>query len=182
MDKIHNANVHGHDRLIGHRVTFEGHRAQTDSTSVMIADGIEGVPFTVSSRYTGPALLLAYSDGPRPLIFFFAHTPTDDGKVRGFHGTMMRALGAVPDKEDRRVHAEIARISLGQFNQDMEIFKRKRPTLKVVQIPGDGPFRRYRQWYSQFYEPRARTAAIQAASDGVIETAGVHDAPWIAAA
>lgn len=178
VDKIHNANVHGHDRLVGHRVTFDGHRAQTDSTSVMMADGAESAPFMVSSRYTGPALLLAYSDGPRPLIFFFAHTPTEDGKVCGFHGTMMRALGNAPDEEDDRAHAEIAAISLYQFNQDMEIFKRKRPTLKVVQIPGDGPFRRYRQWYSQFYAPRARTEAIQAAANGVIETEGGHDAPW----
>src|SRR3546814_20490407 len=61
----------------------------------------------------------------------------------------------------------------------MEIFKRKRPTLKVVQVPGDGPFRRYRQWYSHFYMPRAQTQAIQAGANGVIETDGDYDAPGI---
>src|SRR3546814_6783072 len=55
-------------------------------------------------------------------------------------------------------------------------------SLKVVQVPGDGPFRRYRQWYSQFYMPRAQTKAIQAGANGVIETDGDYDAPWISAA
>ena len=180
VDKIHNANVHGHDRLVGHRVTFDGHRACTESTSVMMTPDGETPPFTVASHYTGPALLLAHADGERPAIFFFAHTPTTDGKLIGFHGSMMRAAGAAPDDADREAHAMMAEISLAQFEQDMEIFRRKRPTLSVVQIPGDGPFRRYRQWYAQFYMPRAQTAAIQAAADGVIETGGVVDAPWLA--
>src|SRR3546814_14954230 len=54
-------------------------------------------------------------------------------------------------------------------------------TLFRSQVPGDGPFRRYRQWYSQFYMPRAQTKAIQAGANGVIETDGDYDAPWISA-
>jgi hypothetical protein len=49
-----------------------------------------------------------------------------------------------------------------------------------AQTPGDGPFRQYRLWYSQFYAPRSRTAAIQQAADAVIDTNEPFDAPWIA--
>lgn len=179
VDRVHNAHVHGQDRLIGHRVTFDRHRARTDSTSAMVVDGVVQPPFTVVSRYTGPALLLAQVDGERPAILFFAHTPTDDGRLRGFHGTMMRALGDTPDDADRQAHAGLAAFSLMQFEQDMEIFRRKRPTLRAVQFPGDGPFRRYRHWYSQFHVPRAQAGAVQDAADGVVETDGIYDAPWV---
>src|SRR3546814_20849636 len=43
VDKIHNANVHGQDRLIGHRASFEEHRGQTSSPSVQFGpDGTAG--------------------------------------------------------------------------------------------------------------------------------------------
>src|SRR3546814_1193259 len=84
-----------------------------------------------------------------------------------------------PDDDDFTTYQELRKLSLSQFNQDMEIFKRKRPTLKVVQVPGGGPFRRYRQWYSQFYMPRAQTKAIPAGANGVLKTDGDYDAPWI---
>jgi 3-ketosteroid 9alpha-monooxygenase subunit A len=37
-----------------------------------------------------------------------------------------------------------------------------------MQLPGDGPFRQSRVWYSQFYNPRAKTNEI------VARVAGVH--------
>ncbi len=179
VDKIHNANVHGHDRLVGHVATFDGHRAQTDSTSeILDPEGAVVAHFTTNSRYAGPALLLAYTEGERPTMFFFAHTPVEDGKVRGFHGVMMGAAGATPDEADREAYESMRAYSLDAFMQDMEIFKRKRPTLQVVQIPGDGPFRRYRKWYSQFYMPRSETARIQEEANGAVTTEGTHDAPW----
>ena len=93
----------------------------------------------------------------------------------------MCTKGAAITPEDREVYRILCAQSLFQFNQDIEIFKRKRPTLRVVQVPGDGPFRRYRQWYRQFYSPRADVASIQQATDGVVETNAPHEAPWIVA-
>jgi 3-ketosteroid 9alpha-monooxygenase subunit A len=182
VDKIHLANVHGADRILAHQVSFSAHRAQTTSTTALVlADGTGSEPSVVHSRYTGPALLLAEIPGERPAILLFCHTPTDDGKVRAFHGVMMRARGAAVTEEDRAAHRSMCKLSLESFNQDLTLFRRKRPTLRPAQIPGDGPFRQYRLWYSQFYQPRSQTAAIQAAAAGVIETNDVYDAPWIAA-
>src|SRR3546814_9208949 len=78
VDKIHNANVHGQDRLIGHRVSFDEHRAQTSSTSVQFGpDGQPGAPMTIHSRYTGPALLLAEVESEQPALFFFGQDRTN---------------------------------------------------------------------------------------------------------
>jgi 3-ketosteroid 9alpha-monooxygenase subunit A len=182
VDKIHLANVHGADRVIGHKVTFDRHLAQTTSiTTSIFENGARAESTTAHSRYTGPALLLAEIEGERPALLLFCHTPVEDGKVRGFHGVAMRAKNASITDEDRDIHRMLCQQSLHQFNQDLEIFKRKRPTLGVVQIPGDGPFRRYRQWYRQFYALRADIAAIQREADGVIETNAPHDAPWLVA-
>lgn len=182
VDKIHIANVHGADRIVGHRVTFDGHRAQTSSTtSQRLPDGSE-YRSTSHARYFGPAFLLAEVEGERPMILLFCHTPVHDGRVRGWHTVMMRAKGDLPTEEDHAVY-ELARAgSLKAFQQDIEIFKRKKPTLRAVQIPGDPPFRAYRRWYAQFYAPRAETAAIQAGANGVFVTEGDHDAPWIGSA
>src|SRR3546814_4609943 len=149
VDKIHNANVHGQDRLIGHRVSFDEHRAQTSSTSVQFGpDGQPGAPMTIHSRYTGPALLLAEVESEQPALFFFAHTPVEDGKIRGWHGVALQARGERPDDDDLTTYQELRKMRLSQFNPDREIFKRKRPTLKVVTVPGDGTFRRLRPVYS----------------------------------
>jgi 3-ketosteroid 9alpha-monooxygenase subunit A len=182
VDRIHLANVHGADRVIGHKVTFDRHSATTTSvTSSKLSQDSESV-FTAHSRYTGPALLLAEIEGERPAILLFCHTPVDDGRVRAFHGVTMRAKGDEVTEEDRTAHRMLCELSLFQFNQDMAIFKRKKPTLRAVQIPGDGPFRRYRQWYRQFYSPRKDVDAIQRDANGVIETNTHYDAPWISAA
>ena len=38
---------------------------------------------------------------------------------------------------------------------DAEVWQFKKPAINVMQLPGDGPFRQSRAWYSQFYNPRA---------------------------
>lgn len=104
VDKVHKANVHGHDRLVGHRVTFDRHRAQTDSTSVMMMDGAKSAPFTVISRYLAGVAARLFGRSATAHFLFRAHTPTEDGKVCRFHGTMMPAVGDAPAEEDGRAH------------------------------------------------------------------------------
>jgi 3-ketosteroid 9alpha-monooxygenase subunit A len=183
VDKIHLANVHGADRVLRHKVTFDQHTATTTSvTSHVLPDNSAEAAVTVHSRYTGPALLMAEIEGERLAILLFCHTPVEDGKVRAFHAVTMRAKAEEITPEDRVAYRGLCELSLFQFNQDMEIFKRKRPTLRAVQIPGDGPFRRYRQWYRQFYAKREDVPAIQRETEGVVETNAQHDAPWMAVA
>ena len=181
VDKIHLANVHGADRVLYHQVTFDGHCAQTTShTATVLPDGGEWVGVT-HSRYTGPGFLRAEMEGERPAVLLFCHTPVDDGRVRVWHGVMMRARGEAVSDEDRAAYEQLYQFSRLAFEQDLHIFRRKKPSLRPVQIPGDPPFRRYRLWYSQFYRPRAEAAAIHREANGVIETGGVHSAPWLAA-
>jgi len=182
VDKIHLANVHGADRIVGHKVIFDRHTATTTSVTRSVADdGTVAGSYVAHSRYTGPALLLAEIEGERPAVLLFCHTPVDDGSLRAFHGVMMRAKGDVITSEDREVCRAFCEQNLCLFEQDMAIFRRKRPTLRAVQIPGDGPFRRYRQWYRQFYAPRSEVAAIQRDTDGSVATDASYDAPWVRA-
>ena len=179
VDKIHLANVHGADRVVYHEVTFDGHRAQTTShTATLLPDGGEAVAVTYS-RYTGPGFLLAEMPGERPAILLFCHTPVEDGRIRGWHAVLMKAAGEQVTDEDRAAHRQMCEFSRLAFEQDLHIFQRKKPCLRPVQIPGDPPFRRYRQWYGQFYRPRADVQSIQQAANGVIVTEGVHQAPWV---
>lgn len=182
VDKIHLANVHGADRIVYHRVTFDAHRAQTTSHTATIVPGqTEEVVSVAHSRYTGPGFLLAEIEGPQPAILLFCHTPVHDGRVRTWHRVMTRIQGDVPTDADYAALKTMQEISRDSFEQDLHIFQRKLPTLRAVQIPGDPPFRQYRKWYAQFYAPRAQTEAIQQAANAVIETDGVHTAPWVAA-
>ena len=51
---------------------------------------------------------------------------------------------------------------------DAEVWRFKRSALPIMQLPGDGPFRQSRVWYSQFYNPRAKAAEI------IARVAGTH--------
>jgi phenylpropionate dioxygenase-like ring-hydroxylating dioxygenase large terminal subunit len=181
IDKIHLANVHGADRVTYHRVTFEAHRAQTTSHTGFSVPGVGEIAGVAHSRYVGPAFLLAEIEGDRPSILLFCHTPVHDGRVRSWHAVLMRARGDTVTVEDRAAHQQMLEVSRLNFEQDLQMFKRKRPTLRAVQIPGDPPFRHYRLWYSQFYAPRSEVPSIQSKANAVIETDGVHVAPWVAA-
>lgn len=182
VDKIHLANVHGADRVVFHQVTFSAHRAQTTSHTASLLPGqTEEMVSVTHSRYCGPGFLLAEMEGEQPAILQFCHTPVDDGSVRAWHRVMLRIKGDTPAEADHAMLRMIGEISRDAFEQDLHIFQRKLPTLRAVQIPGDPPFRQYRKWYSQFYAPRAQMQALQQAANAVIETDGVHSAPWVAA-
>jgi nitrite reductase/ring-hydroxylating ferredoxin subunit len=183
VDKIHLVNVHGSNSVVGHVVTHDGPFAVTHSTT---RDGLPGdageLTTEAYSRYYGPGVLLATMEGFRQAIFFFCHTPVDDGSVRAWHGVILKSLAPVATDEDAALLDVFHHQSLASFAEDLHILVRKRPSLSVMQIPGDGPFRRHRLWYSQFYNARAEAAAIQAKADGVTVTEGVHAGDWISAA
>jgi hypothetical protein len=44
--------------------------------------------------------------------------------------------------------------ALADFKQDLKIWQHKIYRPRPVLVPGDGPILAYRQWASQFYEPR----------------------------
>ena len=44
--------------------------------------------------------------------------------------------------------------ALADFKQDLNIWRHKIYRPRPVLVPGDGPILAYREWASQFYEPR----------------------------
>jgi 3-ketosteroid 9alpha-monooxygenase subunit A len=123
--------------------------------------------------YTGPGVLLSKFIGQDSMMFI-THTPVEDGRVRAWHGLLVKSPHEVATDEDI-ANARIAQsYSRAAFAQDFEIWTNKRPALQILQIPTDGPYNRVRAWYKQFYHPRADAAALQAQSNG---TFTVRDMP-----
>jgi len=63
-----------------------------------------------------------------------------------------------------RAYQESSRLA---FAQDFEVWGNKRPAINILQVPTDGPFHKGRIWYSQFYNPREKAAAIQKRVNGM---------------
>ncbi len=111
--------------------------------------------------YTGPALLQSELAGDLPAFMMIAHTPIDDGRVRMWHALMVRCADpAVADGGvgTARAYQEASRQTLAQ---DVDLWSFKRPIFHPLVIPADGPVGKVRQWYGQFYRPRAEAANIQ---------------------
>jgi 3-ketosteroid 9alpha-monooxygenase subunit A len=80
--------------------------------------------------------------------------------------------------EDKAAAAAYQTASHDAFYQDFDVWKHKRPALQPLQVIGDGPFGKLRQWAGQFYRPRAEAKKIQAAINGTYVTKGTASAPW----
>lgn len=183
VDRPHLVSVHGSDRVVLHEVTHDGPLAVTHSATVdALPDGAGELRTDAYARYFGPGVLLAYAEGYRSAIFMFCHTPVDDGSVRGWHQVILKSNDAKASAADAALLDVYHDQSLAAFAEDLRILVRKLPSLDLMQIPGDGPFRRHRLWYSQFYNPRAKAKAIQAKADGVVVTEGVYAGSWTSAA
>lgn len=128
--------------------------------------------------YTGPGILMSRMEGAVPSIVQICHTPVDDGVIRVWHCVLVKSGGmddAVEAVETARQYQALQRAAL---MQDYEIWANKRPCIQAMAVPGDGPFRRLRTWYQQFYNPRAKVAQYQARVNGHIPTRGTQRVPW----
>ena len=63
--------------------------------------------------------------------------------------------------------------ALEAFATDFQIWRHKRPALKIMALKTDGPFKVGREWYSQFYRPRLEAGDEGASLDGVYHVPGV---------
>ena len=117
--------------------------------------------------YTGPGILMSRMWGHFPSIMMIAHTPVDDGVIKVWHSLMVKSPHDIATPQDvavARAYQESSRLA---FAQDFEVWGNKRPALNILQVPTDGPFHKGRIWYSQFYNPRDRAAAIQKRVNGI---------------
>jgi 3-ketosteroid 9alpha-monooxygenase subunit A len=121
--------------------------------------------------YTGPGILLSKQVFAGNVIFeLIANTPVDDGVVKCWHGILFRGSEGGATDADRAAAQAAQAGALEAFGADFNVWKYKRPALKIMQLKTDGPFRTNRKWYSQFYATPEQALAIQAELNGFHHT------------
>ena len=142
-----------------------------------LGDSDAGAAIDFNTYYTGPGLLISRFRGAFDTLMFICHTPVDDGVTRVWHGALVKSSRAVANEEDVAAAREFQALSLQAFSQDFEIWSSKEPCFQPMQLMTDGPFQKVRQWYKQFYNPRAQAAQYQKSVDGIFNVRGVAPAP-----
>jgi 3-ketosteroid 9alpha-monooxygenase subunit A len=125
--------------------------------------------------YTGPGLLLSKQVWADSVVYeLIANTPVDDGVSKCWHGCLVRGANETASDEDHEAARQIQAGALEAFSADFEVWKHKRPALKIMQLKTDGPFRTGRKWYSQFYATPEDAREIQSAVNGIHLTQGMR--------
>jgi 3-ketosteroid 9alpha-monooxygenase subunit A len=174
-DVAHFGPVHGsltkyfENEFRGHVVVQRmggGHRTLTTADGPMLE--------TVAT-YTGPSLLITRMTGTHESYIVIAHTPVDDGSAYVWHSLLVKSPtgSAVATAQDREIAAQYQAMALAAFAQDFEVWKHKKPCIQGLFVQGDGPFRKQREWYRQFYNPRAEREALLKNVDGVYVPRGI---------
>lgn len=118
--------------------------------------------------YTGPGVLLSRQEyGERISYEFIANTPVEDGRTKLWHGCLSRAAGAVPEAADIAAARAVQAGALASLMADFDVWQYKRAAIRIIQLPGDGPFATVRKWYRQFYAARSDIAGLQQVVNGV---------------
>ncbi|TWB18406.1 MULTISPECIES: Rieske 2Fe-2S domain-containing protein [Nitrospirillum] len=131
-----------------------------------------GFMLETNTFYTGPGVLLSYFNGAHA-VMYIAHTPVDDGVVRAWHGLLVHSGKDVATDDDVAGARQQQAGSLAALAQDFEIWANKRACLAALAVPGDGAFSKLRQWYKQFYNPKAEAARFQAQANGTFGARGL---------
>ncbi len=117
--------------------------------------------------YTGPGILLSKQRfGPMLTFELIANTPVDDGVTQVWHACLTRAEGDEVLPADIERARAVQATALKVFGADFDIWKHKRPALRPMQMPVDGPFFKGRKWLSQFYAEPAKVVEIQQSVNG----------------
>ena len=103
-----------------------------------------------------------------------ANTPVEDGRIKAWHGCLVRAQGETITDEDREIARQTQAGALEAFATDFQIWRHKRPALKIMALKTDGPFKVGRSWYGQFYESRTEAAERVAPLNGIYHVPGVE--------
>ncbi len=166
VDAAHQAPVHGQD-LIYFENEFLGHRVvQREGGISKTALSTSDEVLSIDATYHGPAVLISGLGGRFPSYFLICHTPVDDGSIQVWHALTMKAANATVTPDDIATARAFQALSLEAFAQDFDLWRNKRPATQILQIVDDGPYHKLRQWYRQFYNPRARVAELTRGVDG----------------
>ncbi|MFB1035668.1 MAG: Rieske 2Fe-2S domain-containing protein [Sinobacterium sp.] len=107
---------------------------------------------TTATWYTGPGILLSLQQfGPTRVYEIIANTPVEDGISKVWHGVLYYTGKEQATAEDEVIAAEVQAGALQAFAADFSIWQSKRAAIRILQLPKDGPFKKVRDWYKQFY-------------------------------
>lgn len=117
--------------------------------------------------YTGPGLLLSrQAIGDIRSIEFIFHTPVEDGVTKAWHNNLLMTSTATPGNDDRAKAKAIQNEVLAAFQQDFDIWRNKKPAVRIMGVPTERNFQLGRIWYRQFYNPRARVEEYHRRTNG----------------
>jgi 3-ketosteroid 9alpha-monooxygenase subunit A len=156
---------------------FRGHKAWQRLGGRHETLGVGAGISEFNTYYTGPGILISRFLGDNDSLMFITHTPIDDGSVYVWHATLTKVADRTPTEEDIKAAREYQEISRAAFAQDFEIWSNKQACFQPMQLPTDGNFAKVRNWYKQFYNPRARTAEFLQKVEGVYGIPGMPRGP-----
>lgn len=166
-DVAHLDHLHG-TQVVAYENEYDGHLMhQRESAAVVQQDTVFGATLTTLAGYVGPGVAFGRFVELNA-IQLICVTPIEDGTCRLWQTAMVRSPSGEPDAAGRAMRDALSDQFGEGLMRDAEVWRMKRPAIHVMQLPGDGPFRQSRTWYSQFYNPRAKADAI------VARVAGVH--------
>lgn len=155
LDHLHGGSVTSYENEYDGHIL---HQRQSGNTTEQ-GEGIYASTLTTLAGYVGPGIAFGHfvEIDAKQIICV---TPIEDGTCRLWQAAMLKIPQGLTAEQ-----AEIARgrlsASMGNgLMRDGEVWATKRPAINVMQMPGDGPFRQSRIWYSQFYNPREKTDSI----------------------
>lgn len=176
-DYAHLTHTHG-GRITQYENEIDGHIYRQRESMVGQTEGVgnafgEDRELSTVNGYVGPGLNAArfLEANACQLI---AATPIEDGSARLWQTTMVKRPPGVSDEKALQIVDNFNQnMAKGLAHEDGEIWANKRAALQILQLPTDGPFRQARVWYSQFFNPRERTAEILDRVKGVHHIRGV---------
>lgn len=151
----------------------EGYLADAPGASILRTEG--GRTTTTLSAYHGPGVMIGRFVEANAIQLLFS-TPLDDGTSRIFSTALMRCPTANIDETWKERRRQFAALVVEGLRRDGEVWKHKKPAVRIMQLPSDGPFLQARAWYSQFFNPRAKAADILKPVTGIHIVKNIE--PW----
>lgn len=183
-DSSHLGPLHG-STLKFYENEFAGHRAiqrQGGGHRTLVGPDGKSPLLVTDTVYEGPGILFSHLTGLLESVMYIAHTPTDDGAVQVWHSLLVKSASgsAKVTEDDIKAAREFQQSTLWSFSQDFGIWANKKPCFHGMHVSGDGPFRKARIWYKQFYNPRAQREDFRKRCEGVFTSDNVSGAPAVA--
>ncbi len=149
VDSAHFRYVHNVAEVpVIERYESDGHRAIMESSQKFptprgVVDG------RIDSTADGPGVSIVRFSGIIDTLLVSASTPIDAGRTETRFNFYVRSLG--DDQVNSTVGDAFAAEVDKQFVEDMPIWEHKAHLVRPALADNDGPFMKFRKWYSQFY-------------------------------